>query len=429
MRSTSQRRSDVRADLEPSPSAIDWAGLATGDGRDRLDELVGLMHADAERYVDRAVRRILKFVDGYEHTEIVERDDLWWSCYRNLEAVLVALAERRGLTPEELALRRELGRRRAQQGMPIDDVMRAFRVGYAVIWEGLSDKAAELGTDYAQTLLEHAAHVWMTFDQVTSAVADAHREVVATQHLDRRRRALTFLNGLERWPDDREATATLARALGIDPDGQLLVAVLKPAERHSSAGDAVVIEQPDRSIIIAGGSGEESRAEASFAGALRRQGHSSIGVGIMRAGLAGAHQSLQDAEWAHRLAVAFDAPTMLFREGWLACLALKHSGQLQVLVGPAVRALEHDPEMRHTLEAFLVADGNLTATGKALYVHGNTVGYRLRQFAQRTGIDPRTASGQALVQVALTFSRLQEPRERRPLPAPPELVVPEPLLT
>ena len=47
----------------------------------------------------------------------------------------------------------------------------------------------------------------------------------------------------------------------------------------------------------------------------------------------------------------------------------------------------------------------MTATGKALHVHANTVAYRLRQFAQRTGIDPRTATGMALTQLALTYSR------------------------
>jgi hypothetical protein len=407
MRSTTRRPTDARADLQDaaSRSPAAWEALVADPGGDRLGHLVALMHADAERYVDRAVRRILKFVHGYEQTEIVERDDLWWSVHRNLEAVLVALMERRALDAGELAVRRELGRRRAQQGMPVDDVMRAFRVGYAVLWEGLSDKAAGLGSDYAQALLEHAAHVWMTFDQVTSAVADAHREVVAIQHLDRRRRSLTFLSGLERWPEDCEATEQLARALGLDPGGRLLVAVMRPAERPATLADLVVVEQPDRLIVIGGTTAEESRAEVTLAGSLRRLGCTHIGVGVARAGLQGAHQSLQDAEWAHRLAVALDTPAMLFREGWLACLALEHSGQLGALVDTAVRVLERDEELGSTLEAFLSADGNLTATGKALYVHGNTVGYRLKQFAIRTGIDPRTASGQALVQLALTYAR------------------------
>jgi hypothetical protein len=403
---SSTKHPAVRVDLDVASSSDErWLELETADGEDRLAQLAGLMHRNGEHHVDRAVRRILSTVDGYERSEVVERDDLWWSVYRNLEVVLLALAERRPLADTELGIRRELGRRRAQQGMPVDDVMRAFRIGYAVLWEGLSESAAELGPAYAQTLLEHAAHVWMTFDQVTSAVADAHREVVATQHVDRRRRSLGFLNGLQRYPDDADTTEKLARSLGLDLSGSLTVAVMATADRPPPSAPCVVIEQPDRTIVFSACNGEPSRAEATFAGLLRRQQFHHVGVGIMRRGLDGLQQSLQDAEWAYRVAQALDAPVVLFRESWLACLALKHSGQLGVLVGPAVQALDSDPELCLTLEAFLEADGNLTATGKALYVHANTVGYRLRQFAQRTGIDPKTVTGKALVQIALTYSR------------------------
>jgi hypothetical protein len=406
MRSTTKHPAMIRVDLDVASSTDErWRELESATGEDRLAHLVGHMHRNAEHHVDRAVRRILSRVDGYERGEAVERDDLWWSVYRNLEVVLIALAERRALGEDELGVRRELGRRRAQQGMPIDDVMRAFRVGYAVLWEGLSEAAGELGPPYAQTLLEHAAHVWMTFDQVTSAVAEAHREVVATQHLDRRRRALGFLNGLQQFPDDVETTEKLARSLGLDPNGTLTVAVMATTDRPPPSAPSVVVEQPDRTIVFSACNGEASRAEATFAGLLRRQQFHHIGIGIMRRGVAGVQQSLQDAEWAYRVALALDAPVVLFRESWLACLALKHSGQLGVLVGPAVQTLDNDPELCLTLEAFLESDGNLTATGKALFVHANTVGYRLRQFAQRTGIDPKTVGGKALVQIALTYSR------------------------
>jgi DNA-binding PucR family transcriptional regulator len=125
----------------------------------------------------------------------------------------------------------------------------------------------------------------------------------------------------------------------------------------------------------------------------------------MRQGLAGARQSLDDADAAARAAQALDAPLVMFRTDWLACLALKHTRQLSVLVAPAVQALENDPDLCTTLETFLGADGSLANAGKALFVHANTVAYRLRQFAVRTGIDPRTATGMALTQLALTYSR------------------------
>lgn len=402
-------RSASRPDIDFAPSNDErWAALAAAGPQDRLAHIVAAMRHRSDDFVDRAVRRILTTVDSYEEDHVVERDDLWWSVYRNLEVVLLALGEERMVDEQELALRRELGRRRAQQGMPIDDVMRAFRVGYAVLWEALSETARRLGPEYASVLLEKATHVWMTFDHVTSAVASAHRETLATRHLDRRRRALMLLNGLQQYPQDASTTEELCRSLGLDPNGSFTMVVQASADQSlppPPGRDLLVIDQPDRMVVLSTGGGEPSRAEATLAGQLRRHQFRHIGVGVMRQGLAGAKQSLEDAEAAFRASVALDVPVVMFRTDWLTCLAMKNANQLSVLVAPAVASLESDEDLWQTLEAFLEADGSMTATGKALFVHANTVAYRLRQFAQRTGIDPRTATGMALTQLALTYSR------------------------
>ena len=394
---------DVEPDLQVQTGPLPVTARIADD---RLTALVERMHQGAEEFVDRAVRRITNTVDSYERDDTVTRDDLWWSVYRNLQSVLGALVDQQPLGEEELALRRELGRRRAQQGMPIDDVMRAFRVGYTVLWEGLSQMAGRLGPEYAQTLLEHAAHVWMTFDQVTSAVAEAHRQTVETKHVDRRRRALRFLNGLQAYPTDAHETEEMARSLGLDPQGPFTVAVHAAGAQVPLAGrDILSIDQPDRVVVLSTCGGEPSRCEETLAGVLQRHDVEHIGIGVMRQGLAGARQSLEDADAAARAAAALNVPLVIFRTDWLACLALRHADQLGVLVAPGVQALENDADLCTTLDAFIEADGSLANAGKALFVHANTVAYRLRQFAQRTGIDPRTATGLALTQLALTYSR------------------------
>lgn len=217
-------------DVRPDDLTVDVPSAAR-PADDRLAALVERMHQHAEDFVDRAVRRITNTVDSYDRPETATRDDLSWSVYR-----------------------------RAQQGMTVDDVMRAFRVGYTVLWEGLSQIAGQLGPEYAQTLLEHAAHVWMTFDQVTSSVAEAHRETIETRHIDRRRRALRFLNGLQTYPQDALATEELARALGIDPQGPFTIAVHAPGAQAPLAGrDVLSIDQPDRVVVLSMCSGEPRR--------------------------------------------------------------------------------------------------------------------------------------------------------------------------
>lgn len=70
--------------------------------------------------------------------------DLWRSCHDNITRILQLIV--RGDDPEaerdgyyDAAL--ETGRRRADQGMPLDDVLRSFRFGDRLIWEALIEKA------------------------------------------------------------------------------------------------------------------------------------------------------------------------------------------------------------------------------------------------------------------------------------------------
>jgi hypothetical protein len=228
------------------------------------------------------------------------------------------------------------------------------------------------------------------------------REEVRSEHSTAPPGLLARLRSL---PEGLAETEELARRLGLDPEGCMAVAVTGAGALPALPVPHVIAPEPGCTGVLVPCAGDAAEGEIEVAALLRRAGVGPVGVGITRQGLLGAQQSLQDAEGAQRLAVALAAPVVLFRESWLASLALEHSAQLGALVGPAVHALSSDLEVRATMEAFLAADGNLTTAGKALYVHANTVGYRLRQFARRTGIDPRTVGGKALIQIALTYSR------------------------
>ena len=48
-----------------------------------------------------------------------------------------------------------------------------------------------------------------------------------------------------------------------------------------------------------------------------------------------------------------------------------------------------------TIRAFSSADLNVARAAEQMHVHPNTVRYRLRQIATRTGHDPRTFAGLA----------------------------------
>jgi DNA-binding PucR family transcriptional regulator len=63
-------------------------------------------------------------------------------------------------------------------------------------------------------------------------------------------------------------------------------------------------------------------------------------------------------------------------------------------------------ELLETLDAFFAAGGVLESTARALFVHPNTVRYRLRRIAEITGRSPLSGRDAFALRVAVTVGRL-----------------------
>ena len=102
-----------------------------------------------------AIDAIRSEVDLYR-TCPVPRDDLVMSVERNLEALLLGIAERRGPTPDEVEIRAALGSRRAHQGLPVDALLQQAVRAYddsaraeALLWQARRMNPAQLEADVA----------------------------------------------------------------------------------------------------------------------------------------------------------------------------------------------------------------------------------------------------------------------------------------
>ena len=65
-----------------------------------------------------------------------------------------------------------------------------------------------------------------------------------------------------------------------------------------------------------------------------------------------------------------------------------------------------DPETIQTLETFFELDCNVSETAKKLYVHRNTLLYRLDKFKQESGLDVRTFNQAVHVKIALQLYKV-----------------------
>jgi hypothetical protein len=368
-----------------------WHEIAARAEHEVLAALVLATRKDAASLVDRVVERILEHVPAYA-TGAVSHEDLWWSVHRNLELNLLLIAERREVTLEELATRSQLGVRRAMAGIGVADILRAFRTGYLMVWEALTERARATGVAAMEVLLDHTARVWSMLDMVSAAVEDAHRSFQAASDTRSRRQGLGFVAGIGVFPADTERTTEHARALGFDPGGTFLAAIV---DGHLPAAvqavDGIVVEQPDRSVMFVQPASGASDVEETLAATLQRWGVGALGVGSLAEGLAGAQLSLRAAELAHRVAQR-TGRDVVFRRDWFACITCEASDLLRPLVADLVAELETD-EVANTVGALIQCGGNLTATARELLVHPNTVTYRLERLRKLTGIDLRQSQG------------------------------------
>lgn len=83
---------------------------------------------------------------------------------------------------------------------------------------------------------------------------------------------------------------------------------------------------------------------------------------------------------------------------------------LDELTAMIARLAESGDVVLDTVRAYLGTGGSLEATARELFVHPNTVRYRLRRAAQDTGIQPTTPRGSWTLQIALSLTALNDGR-------------------
>ena len=76
--------------------------------------------------------------------------------------------------------------------------------------------------------------------------------------------------------------------------------------------------------------------------------------------------------------------------------------------------VEAGSAMLETVSSFLDHGGSIEGTARAMFVHANTVRYRLRRAAEVTGLTPNDPRHAYTYRVALTLGRLTAPDSTPP---------------
>jgi purine catabolism regulator len=145
------------------------------------------------------------------------------------------------------------------------------------------------------------------------------------------------------------------------------------------------------------------------------ESHIAIGIGQPGANLAGLRQSFAQAREALDLAeVLFEGDKILtFGDLGLYHLLQRLQGceeliafHQQTLAPLVTYDLEHDTQLVPTLQAFFTHHGNVSQTAKSLYLHRNSLLYRLERIREITEMDLDQDDDRFALQLALKLQPL-----------------------
>lgn len=169
--------------------------------------------------------------------------------------------------------------------------------------------------------------------------------------------------------------------------------------------DALCATEVERMVVVLGG------VQDPLAAARHVADHFAPGpvvVGPVTGGLSQAHASARAATSAYRSAAGWpDAPRPALSDDLVPERALGGDQEAQRhLVEDVYRPLlERRGTLLDTLAAYFEHGASIEATARHLFVHANTVRYRLRQVGDVTGLAPSVPRDAFTLQIALVLGR------------------------
>jgi hypothetical protein len=200
----------------------------------------------------------------------------------------------------------------------------------------------------------------------------------------------------------------IAAIVGTAPEGPPDHALATVHSRTRRLGfDAMAGVHGDRLVVVVGGASDPIEVATALLPAF---GDGPVVVGPPAKDLTAATAVTQAALSGQRAVQAWPgAPRPVSADALLPerALAGDADARAQLVENVYLPLVQAGDVLVETLAAFLDAGGALEATARALFVHANTVRYRLRRVAEVCGEVPTDARGALTLRIALVLGRLE----------------------
>lgn len=343
-------------------------------------------------------------------------DDLRTSVSANVDGIVGILAEARAVTEADLCVPRSTGRRRAEQGLALESVLRAYRLGGQVLIDALVERA-QRRTDEELTAFLSVAMVAMDIvDQYAEAVVHGYRQAEAElRRRDSQRREAAFDGLLDGRCADVAGASAAATALALPDQGPYLV-VIRAFDPAGDCGPTTV-----RDVCAAFGlptawrtrGGQEIGIAAPGATSVRAFLDATRKAVTGRIGVSGLFDRLQETPEAYRLACAalLTVPPQVSDVAWvderLVEALLAANPELAALLVrrtlSAVLGLDEPDRavILGTLESWYASGCCAAPAAERLGCHRNTVLNRLRRVESLAGLSFDDHRGLLMCRLAL----------------------------
>ena len=166
-----------------------------------------------------------KDAEVYERTGPEFQADVRASTREHIRCGIEAMAGVENATHHTAQLWRDTGRRRAQQGIPMELVLNAYTLGTRLLWEALVAQGAKDHVE-EQVLLVAGQRIWSALDVQNAVFIEAYRrESVRLHRRDLQRQQSTLDALVEGRGTDPDFAAEAREALGIAGDGGIACVV------------------------------------------------------------------------------------------------------------------------------------------------------------------------------------------------------------
>ncbi|MGW6423095.1 PucR family transcriptional regulator [Nocardia sp. NPDC055053] len=361
-----------------------------------------------DQLADQLLARIAGQIEIYRMESIVGRGELRTSLIVNMNQILTRLS---GELEADLSAPRHIGRTRAVQDMPLPELLRAYRLGFAFVWERLLAAARDSGQKSVDALLDTATTIWELADDFSLALTESYREAMSERMIAADRRRSGIISAILDGPASGSLSAwEVAKLLDLPYDGTFLVLVAEVTGSNSSALPR--LEDRLRQLDVGSAWRSQPQHEIGVLSLGQRRDPAEVlasvaQVALGRVGVSPLFHRLDGAARALRLAqVALETSA----PGTKGIRSLDDDPPIDLLVRDrdttrrfVVRVLhgvlalpDHErTTLLATATAWIDSRGSAAEAGRLLYCHENTVRHRIRRIEEHLGgslDDPRVLS-------------------------------------